>query len=83
MLKMCAVALLEDPHSGVLQMQKLKTHLLRTQRFCFKPRAGSYVAMHAMPTARDYFHANFYPSDPFTCIFSQNLSYVFARVGCG
>ena len=33
--------------------------------------------MHATPTARDFFLANFYPSSPFICIFPQNLSRVF------
>ena len=27
--------------------------------------------MHAMLSARDFFLANFYPSSPFTCIFSK------------
>ena len=34
----------------------------------FKPGAGPCIAMHATPTARDFSLANFYPSDPFTCI---------------
>ena len=62
------------PCSGVLQMQKLRTHLSKNQRskvFPFKPGAGRYVAMHAMPAVRDFLHANFYPSGPFTCIFSK------------
>ena len=32
---------------------------------------GQYIAMHATPTARDFFLANFYPSGPFTCMFSK------------
>ena len=39
--------------------------------FLSKPGVGRYIATHAMLTARDFFLANFYPSGPFTCIFSQ------------
>ena len=52
------------PGNGVLQMQKLKIHLLRTQSsmdFPFKPGADLYIAMHATPTAKDFFLVNFYP----------------------
>ena len=48
------------PHSGVLWTQKLKTHLLRTQIskvFPLKPQVGQNIAMHALPTARDFFLA--------------------------
>ena len=31
------------------------------------------IAMYAMPTAKDFFLANFYPSGPFTCIFSKTF----------
>ena len=53
-------------------LRTLKTHLVRTQSLKvlrLKPGAGPYMAKHATPTARDFFLANFYPSDPFTCIF--------------
>ena len=55
-------------------MQKLKSHLVRTQ--CLnvpplKPGVGQYIAIHAMLSARDFFLAYFYPSSPFTCIFSK------------
>ena len=69
----------QDPQLGT-ETQKLKTHLLRLQSsnvLPFKPAAGPYMAMYAAPTARDFFLANFYPSGPFTCILSQNLSRVF------
>ena len=33
--------------------------------------------MHAMPTARDFFRANFYPSGPFTFIFPKTSSKFF------
>ena len=61
-------------------MQKLKSHLLRTQSLKVLPLktgVGQYVAMHATLTVRDSFLANFYPSDPFICIFFQNFSQVF------
>ena len=62
------------PRSEELRMQKLKFHLVRTQSLNvlpLKPGVGQYIAMHAMLTARDFFLANFYPSSPFTCIFSK------------
>ena len=43
-------------------MQKLMSHL---------PGVGQYITMHATLTAREFSHANFYPSGPFTCIFSK------------
>ena len=73
-------ALLIVPRSGELQTQKLKSQLKRTQSIkvlSLKPGVGQYIAMHASLTARDFFLANFYPSGPFTCIFSK-LSKVFA-----
>ena len=36
-----------------------------------KPGVGQHIAMHAALTAMDVFLANFYPSGPFTCIFSK------------
>ena len=65
------------PRSEELRMQKLKSHLVRTQSLNvvpFKPGVGQYVAIHATLTARDFFLAYFYLSGPFTCIFFQNLS---------
>ena len=38
---------------------------------------GQYIAMHATLTARNFFLANFYPSGPFTCIFSKTSSRFF------
>ena len=38
-----------------------------------KPGVGQYIAMRATLTARDFFHAYFYPSGPFICIFSKPL----------
>ena len=64
-------------HSGELEMQKLKSHLLRMQTLKvlpFKPGVGQYIAIHAVITARDVFLANFYPCGPFTCIFLKHLS---------
>ena len=60
--------------SGELRTQKLRSHLLRTQSLevlPLKPGVGQYIAMHAALTARDFFLAYFYPSCPFTCIFSK------------
>ena len=45
-------------------------------------RWSLYIAMHGTPTARDFFLANFYPSDPSTCTFPKpRLS--FSCAGCG
>ena len=58
--------------SGELRTQKLK--LSRTQSLNvlpLKPRVGLYKAIRAPLTAGDFFLANFYPSGPFTCIFSK------------
>ena len=55
-------------------MQKLKSHLMRTQSLLVLPRkpgVGQYIVMHATLTARDFFLANFYSPGPFTCIFSK------------
>ena len=68
----CSVSL--TSRSGELRTQKLKSHLMRTQSLKvlpLKPGVGQYIAMHATLTARDFFFANFYPSGPFTCIFSK------------
>ena len=37
----------------------------------FKPGVGQYIAIYATLTAREFFLAYFYPSSPFTCIFSK------------
>ena len=42
-----------------------------------KPGVGQYIAMHAVLTARDFFLDNFYPSGPFSCIFSKTSPKVF------
>ena len=66
------------PRYGVLQTQKLKSHLLRTQSskvLSLKTRVDKYIAMHAAPTAKDFFVADFYPPGSFTSLhFFQNLS---------
>ena len=43
------------------------------KRSPFKAGVGQYIAIHATLTARDFFLASFYPSGPFTCIFSKPL----------
>ena len=48
----------------------------------FKPGVGQYIAIHATLTAREFFHAYFYPSSPFTCIFPNPLP-ISSCVGCG
>ena len=62
------------PRSGELRMQKLKSHLVRAQSLNVLPLksgVGQYIAIHATLTARNFFLAYFYPSGPFTCIFSK------------
>ena len=64
------------PRSGELWTQKLKSRLVRTQSLNvlpLKPGVGQYIAIYATLTARDFFCAYFYPSGPFTCIFSKPL----------
>ena len=61
--------------SGELRTQKLKSHLVRTQSsnvLPLKPGVAQYTAIHAALTARDFFLVYFYPSGPFTCIFSKS-----------
>ena len=67
-------------------MQKLKSHLLRTQSLKVLPDplksgVGPYIAILATLIARDFFVANFYPSGPFTCIFPKPVL-SFSRVSC-
>ena len=62
------------PRSGELQTQKLKSYLVRTQSLNvlpLNPGVGQYIAMHGILTARDSFLTYFFPSGPFTCIFSK------------
>ena len=73
------------PCSGELRMQKLKSHLVRTESLNVLPLkhgVGQYIAIHAMLTARDFFLAYFHSSGPFTCIVSKT-SPDFSCVGCG
>ena len=69
------------PQWGTADAEK-KTSL-ENPELPFKPLAGLCIAMHAMPTARDIFLANFYFSSPFTrgfcvCLFLfENFSQVF------
>ena len=75
----------QHPRSGELRTQKLKSHLVRTLSLNvlpLNPGVGRYIATHATLTARDFFLANFYPSGPFTCIFSKTSPDFFC-VGCG
>ena len=73
------------PCSGELRMQKLKSHLVRTQSLNvlpFKPGVGQYIAIHAMLIAGEFFLAYFYPSSPFTCIFSKTSPNFFPVLAC-
>ena len=69
------------PRCGELRTQKLRSPLLRRTQGSkvvpLKPGVGQYIAMHATPAAKDCFLANFYPSGPFTCIFSKTSSELF------
>ena len=81
-MKVAARSLPPIPRSGELRTQKLKSHLVRTQSLNvlpFKPGAGQYIAIHATPTAREFFLAYFYPSNPFTGIFSKTSPNFFLR----
>ena len=74
----------EVPRSGELRTQKLKSHLLRIHSLKvlpLKPGVGQNIAILATLTARDFFHAYFYPPGPFTCIFPKT-SPNFSCVGC-
>ena len=54
--------------------------MVRTQSLNFiplKPGVGQYIVIHATLTARDFFLATFYPSGPFTCIFSKTSPQMF------
>ena len=65
-----------SPRSGELRTQKLKSYLVRTQSLNVLPLksgVGQNIAIHATLTARNFFLAYFYPSGPFTCIFSKPL----------
>ena len=70
----CCLCSLGEPRTGKLRTQKLKSYLVRTQSLnvlSLKPGVGQYIAIHATLTASFFFLAYFYPSGPFTCIFSK------------
>ena len=74
-----------SPLSYSLRTQKLKSHPVRTQSWnvlLLKTGVGQYIAIHATLTASDFFLTYFYPSGPFTCIFSKTSPDFFC-VGCG
>ena len=65
---------IDDCPSGELRTQKLKSHMVRTQSLNVLPLkfgVGQYIAIYATLTARNFFLDYFYPSGPFTCIFSK------------
>ena len=60
--------------SGELRMQKLKSHLVRTQSLNvlhLKPGVCQHIAIHGTLTARYFFLVYFFTSGPFTCILSK------------
>ena len=64
------------PRVGKLRTQKLKSRLSNIESLKIiplKPGKGQYIAIHATLTARNFFLANFCPSDPFSCIFSKTF----------
>ena len=68
------------PCSWELRMQKLNSHLVRTQVLNvlpLKPEVGQYIAIHATLTARDFYLTNFYPSVHSPAFFPQNSYQVF------
>ena len=75
----------QQPRSGELRTQKLKSHMVRTRSLNvlpLKPGVDHYIVIRATLTAKDFFLAYFYPSGPFTYIFSKT-SLIFSCVGCG
>ena len=76
---------INSPRSGELRTQKLKSRLVRTHSLNvlpFKPGVGQYIAIHATLTAREFILAYFYPSSPFTCIFSKTSPNFFPVLAC-
>ena len=76
----------KQTRSGELRTYKLKSHLFKTQSLKvlpLEPGVDQYIAIHATPTARDFFLPYFHPSGPFTCIFSKACPNFFSCVGCG
>ena len=64
----------KSPQWGAADAENKKSHLVRTQSlnvFRLKSGVGQYIAIHATLTARNFYLAYFYPSGPFTCIFSK------------
>ena len=64
------------PRSWELRTHRLKSHQVRTQSLNvlpLKPGVCQYIAIYATLTAKDFFLAYFYPSSPFTGIFSKHL----------
>ena len=73
------------PHSWELQMQKLKSHLVRTQSLNIlpcKPGVGQYIAMHAqlLPGSSSLLISTLPVHSP---AFSPKPLPVFSCVGCG
>ena len=74
-------ALAFRPRNGELRTQKLNPIWWEHLNYIpLKPGVGQYIAIHATLTAMDFFLAYFYPSGPFTCIFSKTSSDFFLLV---
>ena len=76
---------LTGSRSGELRTQKLKSILVRRKSLNvlpLKPGVGQYIDTYATLTAREFFLVYFYPSGPFSCIFSKTSLNV-SCVGCG
>ena len=73
-----------EPRSGELRTQKLKSHLVRTQSLNvlpLKPEVGQYIAIHATLTARDFLLISTLPVHS-PAFFPKPLP-TFPCVGCG
>ena len=78
------LSLCSSPQWGAAN-KEIKSHLVRTQSLNVLPLklgVGQYIAIHATLSFRDFFLAYFYPSGPFTCIFSKTFP-DFSCAGCG
>ena len=75
-----SVGCLSQPHRGLLQTQKLKTHLLRTQSskvLPFKPGEGQNTAMQCLTNCKGFLSYKFLPSQSIYLHFFQILSPIF------
>ena len=78
-ITLCWKRLWTKPRRGALRTQKLKTHLLRTQRTQSLKALSRSQYSHACYAYRQGFliSTDFYPPGPFTCIVSKTSPRVF------